>query len=228
MNKPIHIFVRHNNKSVDRKKDVRPEWFSFQKCFDSLLVDNADITICLDGKIENHNVDFRGHEVIEFSGGSDHASFDFLLETVVTKDLDADTIVYLVEDDYLHRPGWENILIDAFKSFNVDYVTLYDHPDKYFAPMYNDLQSKLLVGGLSHWRSTPSTCNTYAGKMSTFKKHWDIHKMFCRPDITHDGYDHTKFVHLWDNGSNLISCVPGYSTHCEKPFLSPLVDWSSL
>ena len=97
MSKPIHIFVRHNNKSVDRKKDVKPEWFSFQKCFDSLITDNVDITVCLDGKLENHNVDFRGKEVIEFVGGSDHASFDFLLETVVTKDLDAELDQAIVE-----------------------------------------------------------------------------------------------------------------------------------
>ena len=228
MSKPIHIFVRHTNKSVDRKKDVKPEWFSFQKCFDSLITDNVDITVCLDGKLENHNVDFRGKEVIEFVGGSDHASFDFLLETVVAKDLDADTIVYLVEDDYMHRPDWDLVMMDVFESFNVDYVTLYDHPDKYFLPMYETLQSNLLVSKLSHWRSTPSTCNTYAGKMVTFKKHWDIHKLYCRSDVTHDGYDHTKFTHLWNEGSNLISCVPGYSTHCENQFVSPLVDWGSL
>lgn len=228
MNKPIHIFVRHNNKSVDRKKDVRPKWFSFQKCFDSLITDNVDITVCLDGKIKNHNVDFRGKEVIEFKGGSDHASFDFLLDTVEKKYLDPDTIVYLVEDDYMHRKGWDLALIDAFESFSVDYVTLYDHMDKYFLPMYETLQSKILVSKMSHWRTTPSTCNTYAGKMNTFKKHWDIHKLYCKPDITHDGYDHTKFVHLWKEGSNLISSIPGYATHCENYFISPLIDWDNI
>lgn len=228
MSKPIHIFLRHNNGSINRKTNVRPTWFSFQKCFDSLLVNNADITVCLDGDRESHHVDFYDNEIIEFTGGTDHASFEFLLNTVQSKNLSDETIVYLVEDDYLHRPNWDNMLIEAFQTFNVDYVSLYDHPDKYFLPMYNSLQSKVLHTKNLHWRTTPSTCNTYAGKMSTFKRHWEIHMKYCMPDITHDGYDHTKFVELWENGSNLITPIPGYSTHCEMPFISPVYDWETL
>lgn len=228
MNKPIHIFLRQNNSSKDRKIDLRPSWFSFQKCFDSLFVETADITVCLDGKVESHHINFKGKEVIEFNGGSDHVSFEFLLKTVESKNLPDDTIIYLVEDDYLHRKNWDKILIEAFDAFSVDYVSLYDHPDKYFSPMYENLQSKILYTKSLHWRTTPSTCNTYAGKMSTFRKHWDIHMKYCHPDITHDGYDHTKFVELWQIGSNLITSIPGYSTHCEIPFISPIFDWESV
>jgi len=118
---------------------------------------------------------------------------------------------------------------DGFDSFaNIDYVTLYDHPDKYFLSMYNALQSNILVSKYSHWRTTPSTCNTYAMKWKTLKKHWDTHTYYCLPEHTHDGYDHTKFLKLWEIGSNLISCVPGYSTHCENNFLTPLINWSEI
>lgn len=228
MSKPIHIFLRQCNCSINRKVERRPEWFSFQKCFDSLLVENADITICLDGSLDKHHVDFYDNEVIEFTGGTDHASLQYLLDTVKSKNLSDDTIVYLVEDDYLHRPDWDKIMLEGFQSFNVDYISLYDHPDKYFFPMYDSLQSKVLHSKSLHWRTTPSTCNTYAGKMSTFKRHWDIHMKYCRNDITHDAYDHTKFVELWEIGSNLITPMPGYSTHCELPFISPIFDWSTV
>lgn len=228
MNKPIHIFVRQNNNSFNRKLNVRPTWFSHQTCFDSLITENVDITVCLDGTLENHHVDFRGHEVIEFKGGSDPASFLFLLETVESKNLDDDKIVYLVEDDYLHRPGWDEIMVEAFTAFEVDYATLYDHADKYFFEMYETLQSKILHSKSVHWRTTPSTCSTYAGKMKTFRKHWETHVKYCLPGITHGGYDHTKFLDLWEQGSNLISCIPGYSTHSENPYVSPVIDWGEV
>lgn len=228
MSNPIHIFTRHNNGSIHRKKEVRPSWFSFQKCFDSLLVDTADITVCLDGNLDSHHVDFRGKEVIEFTGGSDAASFAFLLKTVQEKSLPDNTIVYIVEDDYLHRPNWDTIMVEAFETFDVDHVTLYDHPDKYFLPMYNGLQSKILHSKSVHWRTTPSTCSTYAARMGTLKKYWEIHEKYSRPEITHDGYDHTKFIELWNVGSNLVSPIPGYSTHCEMPFVSPLFPWETL
>jgi hypothetical protein len=39
--------------------------------------------------------------------------------------------------------------------------------------------------------------------------------------------DHEKFTHLWDIGSNLVSCIPGYSTQVEDGMLSPIIDWKN-
>jgi len=43
---------------------------------------------------------------------------------------DYDDIVYFVENDYLHLPDSSKVLLDAFE-LGFDYITLYDHPDKY-------------------------------------------------------------------------------------------------
>jgi hypothetical protein len=228
MNK-IKVFLRQWNGAINRKQNVRPEWFSYEKCYHSIKKANIDLTILLDGAQENHHFQFnRNDKIIEYLGGSDAASFKFCLETIKNSNPQDGDIIYIVEDDYMHRPNWELILKEAFDNFDVDYVTLYDHPDKYFLPMYNNLQSKILHTQTSHWRTTPSTCNTYAGKWQTFKKHWDTHMKYCSPEHTHDGYDHTKFIDLWNQGSNLISPLPGYSTHCEVSFLSPLIDWNGI
>jgi hypothetical protein len=228
MNK-IKVFLRHWNGATGRKQNVRPDWFSYEKCYRSIKDANVDLTILLDGTKENHHFQFdKEDKVIEFTGGSDASSFLFCLETIKSSNPQDNDIIYIVEDDYLHIQGWDMIMKEAFESFNVDYVTLYDHPDKYFLPMYEQLQSKILHTKTSHWRTTPSTCNTYSAKWKTFQKHWDIHMKYCLPKNTHDGYDHTKFIELWNQGSNLISSVPGYSTHCEIPFLSPLTDWSKI
>jgi hypothetical protein len=229
MNK-IKVFLRHWNGAINRKQNIRPDWFSYEKCYHSIKNANIDLTILLDGTKQNHHFKFNEDDiVIEYTGGSDPASLLYCLNHIQKQSLNDEDIIYIVEDDYLHIPGWENIMKEAFDNFDVDYVSLYDHPDKYFLPMYNDLQSKILYTKSTHWRTTPSTCNTYAGKWKTFQKHWDTHMKYCLPEYTHDGYDHTKFLDLWSQGSNLISCLPGYSTHCdEKHFLSPLTDWSKI
>lgn len=226
MNK-IKVFLRHWNGAINRKQNVRPDWFSYEKCYKSVKNANIDLYILLDGTKENHHFQFDSEDnVIEFSGGSDASSFLFCLETIKSFDFNDDDVIYIVEDDYMHVNGWEKTMEEAFDSFNVDYVSLYDHPDKYFLPMYENLQSKILYTSSAHWRTTPSTCNTYAGKWKTFQKHWDTHVKYCLPENTHDGYDHTKFLDLWQQGSNLISSIPGYSTHCELPFLTPIIKWN--
>lgn len=225
----IKVFLRHWNGATNRKQNVRPEWFSYENCYRSLKTAPVDLTILLDGTQENHHFKFdKSDKVIEYTGGSDEKSLLYCLNYIKDSQPEDDDIIYIVEDDYLHRRNWDEIMLEAFNSFNVDYVTLYDHPDKYFLPMYETLQSKILYTKNVHWRTTPSTCNTYAGRWSTFKKHWDTHIKYCLPEHTHDGYDHTKFVDLWSKGSNLISPMPGYSTHCESPFLSPRINWSEV
>ena len=93
--------------------------------------------------------------------------------------------------------------------------------------MYEDLQSKIIATSSVHWRTTPSTTNTYACKLKTLKKHFDIHVQYC--DLIEKWTkDHDKFTHLWNIGSNLISCIPGYSTHGETAWLTPLTDWSTI
>jgi hypothetical protein len=40
--------------------------------------------------------------------------------------------------------------------------------------------------------------------------------------------DHDKFINLWSIGSNLVSSIPGYSTHVEGNMFSPIIKWQEI
>lgn len=228
----IRVFQRHCNFSSNSSTKSRPEWFdrevifdSFVKTFDEKVIYTA-FHDCGNGALDEHFLTKKSVNTVSVEGGNDAKSFLNLLNYVINQNMyDDNDIIYFVEDDYIHKPGWVDKLIEGFEYINADYFTLYDHPDKYYLSMYDSLQSKIIATPSIHWRTTPSTTNTYACRLETLKKHFDIHIRYC--DLN-EGWtkDHDKFTHLWKIGSNLVSCVPGYSAHVEDNMLSPTIDWS--
>ena len=228
----IHIFQRHCGFSSQSQNKPRPEWFNREKCFTNLINtvdDRVRVNLIYDNasmSLQDHFISKIEHNfnVVEFKGGNDAQSFLNLLNYVHKLDIDDNDIVYFLEDDYLHIQGWVDIMIEGFTYVNSDYLTLYDHKDKYFPQVLSYLDSKVLVTPSIHWRTTPSTTNTYACKFKTLKKHFDIHIKHC--DLVNKWTrDHDKFTELSTQGSTLISCLPGLSTHVETQFLSPIIDW---
>jgi hypothetical protein len=229
----IRIFQRHCNFSTQSAHKPRPTWFDREKIFDSFistLDERVDYTAFHDsgnGSIEEHFLQNKNVNKVSMLGGNDAQSFLNVLNYVVEQKYDDNDIIYFLEDDYLHRAGWIDIMLEGFEYIGADYYTLYDHPDKYFLQMYESLQSKIIATPSIHWRTTPSTTNTYACKFETLKKHLDIHIQYC--DLVEKWTkDHDKFTHLWKIGSNLISCIPGYSTHVEGNMLSPTINWETI
>jgi hypothetical protein len=229
----IELFVRHCNFSDISHHKKRLRGFSRQKCHENLLSTldpkRVNVTFLLDTfhPGERHFVlDQTEFSVIEIKEGTETGSFLHLLNHVVSLKLKPETIVYFLEDDYLHREGWVDVLLEAFAIPEASYVTLYDHRDKYFLPMYKDLTSKIFHTSSCHWRTTPSTTNTFAMRYSTLMKHLPIHRQFssCRKISA----DHEKFLELGRQGAILISSIPGWSTHIESNLVSPCTDWEIL
>jgi hypothetical protein len=140
-----------------------------------------------------------------------------------------DEIVYFVENDYLHKPGADKILIEGF-SLGYDYVSLYDHPDKYINganPFVEDggEVTRLMLTDSCHWKLTNSTTMTFAAKVKTLKQDEVILREFTSG--THPN-DFPMFLALREKQHGLITPVPGYSTHGETAWLSPLTDWSKI
>ena len=229
--KQIQIFMRHcyysPNSALPNRH--RPKWFDKIKLFENfkktINPELAEYTIVYDEKFGPIQDTFLKNEnnVELINCGYESGSFSKTFDIALKNNFPDDTIIYFLEDDYLHQPGWCEILLEGL-SLPVDYVSLYDHLDKYIDNGYESLQSKIFVSNSVHWRTTPSTCNTYAAKIQTLILDYEIHKHYS--DASPDGVsmDHSKFVHLGNLGRTLISPMPGYSTHCDH-LQSPTIEW---
>jgi len=225
----VEIFVRHCIASEISAHKKRFPGFSRELCHRNFLETlderRANVTYLLDtakGKREDH---FLEGAVVEIREGSEAGSFLRLLDYVEGKKFAPETILYFVEDDYLHRPRWLDVLCEAFTVPGVDYATLYDHKDKYFSPTYADLTAKLFITPSCHWRTIPSTTHTFAVKYKTLMCDLAVHRRYSEGRKI--SADHEKFCHLGAQGKRLISPIPGWATHVEPEFASPCLDWES-
>ena len=162
--------------------------------------------------------------------GNGAATFNLALDEALT--YDDDEIIYFIENDYLHKPGSQKIIQDAFE-LGASFVSLYDHPDKYIGP--NKGGNPYCEGGAEdtrvyltdscHWKITNSTTMTFAAKVSTLKRVKHILRKH-----TNDTYpnDFNMFLELRENSELLITPIPGYATHGETAWLSPHTDWSKI
>jgi len=139
------------------------------------------------------------------------------------------TNVYLLEDDYVHKPNSYNILCEGLD--RGDYVTLYDHNDMYknhsdggdnpFIENGGEVTRVILTEN-SHFKLSISTTLTFATKPKTLKEDFNVWE-------THTGgirvSDFYAFVELRKKERNLLVPIPGYSTHACVGYLSPLHDW---
>lgn len=225
----VEVFSRHCLFSSISHKKKRINGFSKERCYQNLMetidLRSANITHFLD--TNGGDAPFLPPEnTIKISEGTESGSFLRVLEHVTSLSLHPETIIYFVEDDYIHRPGWLSVLKEGFEIPNIDYVTLYDHHDKYFFPIYAKLTSRLYATQSCHWRTTPSTTQTFAMRYKTLLRDQAIHRKYS--ENRKISADHEKFLHLGKKGAVLISAVPGWSTHAEPEFASPIIEWEKL
>ena len=229
----LQVFVRHCHFSEVSLHKNRFEGFDRKRCYKNLMEtakgSDVQFTFLLDTFYPMEGDHFikeqKEFPVIEISEGTETGSFLQLLDYVTQQRFSKETPLYFLEDDYLHRPGWVDILLEGFSIEAADYLTLYDHRDKYFAPEYAELKSDLKHTKSCHWRETPSTTNTYAMKYKTLFRDLSTHQEFSKGlKIT---ADHDKFIALKEKGRHLFSPIPGWSTHAEPELASPCHSWES-
>lgn len=198
---------------------------------DTFGVDKSNITVIADNTTDE-SYDYLTsllpkEQVIRIDVKS--GAFSFLYAAKYAMDnYTGDTVVYLVEDDYLHLPGSASILMEPFERFHeISYATLYDHPDKYMPSWQggkNGENTRVIRSNSVHWKYTAYTTMTFACRVRTMREDFDKYNYYC-----HTGYpnDIELFQDL-TRSKVLVNCIPGYSTHYEAGWYSIGVHWDSI
>ena len=133
----------------------------------------------------------------------------------IALEYDDDELVYFCEDDYLHLGSAPKIIEEGIK--RADYVTLYDHPDKYTRNYNGGEFSKVIKTASSHWRYTVSTCMTFGTKVGKLREDKDI---WFDDEMTGEfvPHDHHIFGKLNEKGRRLAVAIPGVACHVDLTF----------
>jgi hypothetical protein len=165
--------------------------------------------------------------ITKVSIGHGAGTFNLALDEALK--LDDKEVVYFLENDYLHKPNSLKILLEGI-NIGADYVSLYDHPDKYMDGANPFVEgggeyTKVFLSESCHWKLTNSTTMTFASKVKTLREDELILRKWT--NTTHP-HDFQMFLELRDKGRSLITPLPGYSTHGEIAWLTPLINWNDI
>ena len=236
MKKLIEVFIRHcyYSKLQELPDRTRPSWFNKIKVFENfkntLNSDLINYTIVYDEFYGSIDKTFltkeKNVEIIKC--GSECDSFLKTLEIIQSRNFEDEQIIYLLEDDYLHRSGWCDVILEGF-ALNIHYLTLYDF-DLYIA---KGCLSEIFTTPSSHWRAVPATTNTFACRYKTLIEDIEVHRKYsieCIKEVEgyHFSKDYDKFWQLQKKEKYLISPMPGWSTHCDANHTSPIIDWENV
>lgn len=124
-----------------------------------------------------------------------------------------DNIVYFVEDDYIHLPLSSKAILEGIELGN--YITLYDHPDKYTSLYDHGETTRIFRSKSSHWKQTISTCMTFASKISNLCEDIEIWEKACSDETPHD---HEAFLEIRSKNKCVLASIPGLACHTDLSF----------
>jgi hypothetical protein len=242
----LHVFYRLSDAaqaSVDGRPSykAKPAYINNRTCLLNFIAcfGSARVTVVADRVCDATHDWLRSllpHDrVIRTDHGNGAATF--LCAVHLAADLPDATPVLLCEDDYLYTPDAKSVLLEGLEL--ADYVTLYDHPDKYVSaeecrygvvgnPLITDASevTRVYISDSSHWKLTNSTTMSFATTVKCLKADASIYNQYCSTGYPHD---YAMFRHLITQKSRrLISPIPGRSTHGETLLLAPFIDWEAV
>jgi glycosyltransferase involved in cell wall biosynthesis len=234
--------------SDNNRKGKAPDYFTNENCLNNFIknfrVNQSELVIIADNISDKTMQWLQNYEaeIIRTSLGN-CGSFDFAYNKAIAENEDED-IIYFVENDYLHREGARNALMEAFNYCKADYVNLYDSPERYkkhFNVNYNkeldillenfkSYKSEVIYGINDYWRTVNTATMTFASKVKILKSDQYVFKsaLLTLTEKEHPYRkipgDYELFCTLVDVKSRLmITPIPGYATHGD--LLSPKINW---
>jgi hypothetical protein len=218
---------------------VKPDYISNESClknFCNVFFDHIhDIRIIADNCSEN-TLDMVAKyidpiNIEKVSVGHGAGTFNLALDKALK--LDDKEIVYFVENDYLHKQQSPKIIQEGL-SLGASFVALYDHPDKYLDPSKGGNpyceggaeDTRVYLTDSCHWKITNSTTMTFASTVEILKRTEPILRKYTNQGHYPD--DFKMFLDLRAQNDLLVTPLPGYATHGETAWLSPLTDWSKI
>ena len=233
----MHVFYRYSDSSnVKGSNPTRPPGFDKRKILlDFLKVFDGHAVHIIADNVNDESATWLkslGFDVEVTSIGTGDGSCLYAVQKAISMCKPSD-LVYLVEDDYVHLPGSPSIIEHGLSL--ADYVTLYDHPDKYkdgYNPYIKDNGEVSLVRQTpdgTHWKFTNSTTEPFGARVSALVR--DLHlfnAILGDAKTLHAQQQSPDFV-LWLNilqKCKLASCMPGYASHLHIPWVtvSPAIE----
>ena len=234
----MHVLYRISNNSYKKERvPTASKEYCLVTFINNVLAEHDNMTIIADG-VNAELLDFisskkkKNIEILRESLGSNGASFRFQLD--YASELPKNTIILFQEDDYIykkacwpHNTGFTYHEMISHALEFADYISFYDHPDKYMSPKVggNPLisekgteKTEVFCTKSSHWKYTNSTTCTFACTVETIKQDAQIWKHFCPANHPHD---YQAFLALGLRGRKLATSIPGKATHCDMQWISP-------
>lgn len=243
--------------STDKYKLAEMCLQSFQRALGGLRV---KVWAILDGCPPEYEALFRQTlqgrdlELAPTSKIGNLATFSLQIE-LLSKQAEAE-FVYFAEDDYFYFP---DVLAKAVtfmrENRDVDFVTLYDHPDSYYTSSRFE-RHLVKPYGDHYWRTASSTCLTFLTRRETLRRTQGAFKTYSQGN--HDcsvwlaltqkfsladprvhfssAFRIWLWLQTWIWGVHRIlfgrryllwAPLPALATHMESAYLSPLIAWQS-
>lgn len=236
----IYIYYRISDNGFKNK--IKPSFITKYNCLrnalDTFKGNNVYFKVYVDSvipiteKMIHDLCDYRENtEIIKIDIHSNGFSFRRVYEDACK--LEDNNLVYFLEDDYIHQENALEYLKDAAEWNYTDYISLYDHPDKYdnneaevnpLAKEFGEI-TKVFKTSNHHWKLTNSTTMTFAAFVDVLKRDKEI---FWKYTETGYPYDFEIFINLLKEGKLLSSPIPSISTHGETKFLAPFIEWKKI
>jgi hypothetical protein len=221
----------------------RPEYFSKSLALMSMLRaaelhDDAEIHFINDGDMPEDRLAVMrrfGVHVHNTGGAGNSGSYRLAIEYVLERGWPESDLVLFQEDDYFLMPdAVVELAAAAQRHPDIQYLTLYDHPDRYSRSDDAGLaRTRVIWSGTRHWRVVESSCMSFAIRVGQLRRDRWIHRLF-----TVGTYPRDRWIWYLSQGIGLffwkfpkgrmISPLPSLSSHMESGQLAHGIDWENV